>query len=118
MGTESSAAVAPAQPIPANNSSHYFFHHLSVSAHNMREDTMSLPKSETTPAEAAMLLTPSEEQELLAVKAHLHDAYFRMRTASHQWHEARHLLHVILERLDEVEQKAARLRCTLQKRNA
>jgi hypothetical protein len=65
-----------------------------------------------------MLLTPDEEKVLLAVKAHMHHAYFLMRTASHQWREARHLLHRVFESLNELEQKATGLRSSFQEPDA
>jgi hypothetical protein len=69
-------------------------------------------------AEAAMWLTPAEQRELLAIKSHMQHARFLLRTSSHQWREARHLLHSVLENLNELEQKAASLRSALQKPNA
>jgi hypothetical protein len=61
-----------------------------------------------------MWLTPAEEQELLAVRSHMQDAYLLMRASSCRWREARHLLHRVLESLNELEQKAACLRSAIQ----
>ena len=93
-------------------------HHLSVSARNMRQETISVPKSETASPEAAMSRLLFEREEWFRFRAEMEAAIVLRRAANHQWHEARDLLHVVLERLDKLEHKAVRLRSDVREYDA
>jgi hypothetical protein len=106
------------QAISANNLSPYPLHHLSVSARNMRPETISLPKSETTSTEAAMSRLLFEREELFRFRAQMEAAIALRRAANHKWYVARDLLHVVFERLDVLERKASNLRSAFQENDA
>ena len=55
--------------------------------------------------------------DLSTLRTQLDTAHLWMRASSHQWHEARNLLHVVLGRLDELEQRIASLRSDFPERD-
>ena len=59
-----------------------------------------------------------ESEELLSFRAELEAALALRRAANHHWYEARDLLHVVVERLDVLERKAANLRSAFQENDA
>jgi hypothetical protein len=59
-----------------------------------------------------------EREELCWFRAEMQAAIAVRRAANHQWHEARDLLHVVLERLDKLDHKAVRLRCDVREYDA
>jgi hypothetical protein len=72
------------QAISANNPSPYPLHHLNVSARNMRQETISLPKSETASPEAAMSRLLFEREELFRFRAEMEAAIALRRAANHK----------------------------------
>ncbi len=53
-----------------------------------------------------------------SLRSQIESAIILMREASCRWREARDLLHVVLERLDVLEQRTARLHSDLQEHDA
>ncbi len=59
-----------------------------------------------------------EREELCWFRAEMEAAIALRRAANHQRHGARDLLHVVLERLDKLEQKAVGLRSDVREDDA
>ena len=59
-----------------------------------------------------------EREELFGFRAQMEAAIALRRAANHKWYVARDRLHVVFERLDVLERKAANLRSAFQENDA